>query len=178
MRLLSFLIATGLLLTGAPKLNRNTVVAMEKSFDRRLEREVLDGDALLLIGMTRGVQVEGFGVIYSTEIDLVATPGISPFHPEFTKEDVARLRQRKLARLPALRKAMRQMLLDTAGSLDGLPPEERLVVGVTLNHRSFENITGIPSQIVMQSEKRTLLDFATGKRDRAQMESAIRTQEY
>src|SRR5262245_58449051 len=128
MKLLSFLIAAGLLLGAAPKLNRTTIAAMERSFDRRLVREVLDDDSLLIIGYTRGIQVEGFGVVYSTEINLVAAPGISPFHPEISKDDVARLRQRKIARLPLLRKTMRQMLLDTAGSLDGLPAEENLVV--------------------------------------------------
>ena len=132
----------------------------------------------LLIGMTRGIYLEGYGIVYSAEVDLVASPGISPFHPEVTKEDITRLRQRKIARLPVLRKAMRQMLLDSAGSLDGLPAEERMSVGVSLNHRSWENTSGLPSQIVMQAEKRVLLDFATGKRDRAQLESAIRMQEY
>lgn len=162
----------------APRLNLAAVTAMEKSFNRRLEREVLDGDPFLLLGLTRGIYIEGFGIVYSAEVNLAQGPGISPFHPEVTKEDVARLRQKKMARLPLLRNAMKQQLLDMAGSLDGLPAEQQIVLGVTLFRHSWEDTTGLPHQVVMQAQKRQLLEIQTGRRDRAQLDAVVRVQEF
>lgn len=157
---------------GASRVTRASVAAMEKSFDGRLERNVLDGDPFLLLGMTRGVYVEGSGIVYSSEVDLAPVPGINPFHPEMTKADWGRVRQKKLARLPLLRAAMRQMLVDSASSIDGLNAEEIVALGVTVTRRPNEDNTGIPSQIVMQAVKKSLLEH------RAQPESVIKVQEF
>lgn len=158
--------------TGASRVTRTSVAAMEKSFDGRLERDVLDGDQFLLLGMTRGVYVEGFGIVYSAEVDLAPVPGINPFHPEMTKQDWARVRQKKLTRLTPLRAAMKQMLVDTASSIDGLSGEDKVVLGVTLTRRPKEDGTGIPSQIVMQAVKKDLLEHRT------QLDTVIKVQEF
>jgi len=168
--LLVFMIAIAA--TGASRISRTSVAAMEKSFDARLEREVLDGDQFLLLGMTRGVYVEGFGIVYSAEVDLAPVPGINPFHPEMTKQDWGRVRQKKLARLSPLRTAMKQMLLDTASSIDGLGPEEVVALGVTVTRRPQEDSTGIPSQIVMRAAKKALLEHRT------QLDTVIKVQEF
>jgi hypothetical protein len=178
-RRLFLLLAAALALSAAAsRVSRASIATLEKSFDRRLERDVLDSDPFLLLGMTRGVYIEGFGVVYSTEVNLAPIPGISPFHPELTKDDLARLRQKKLARLPALKQAMKQMLLDTAASLDGVPREENIALAVSLFRHPREDATGIPAQILMQALKRELLEFQTGKRDKARLDSVIRLQEF
>lgn len=169
---------TALVLMAAPRVTHPSIAALEKSFDRRLERDVLEGDAMQLLGMTRGVYIDGFGIVYSAEVNLAPITGISPFHPELTKDDLARTRERKLKRIPVLKQAMRSMLVDSAASLDAMPGEEQVVIGVSLTRHPRENIAGIPSQIVMQAQKRVLLDFQTGKRDRAQLETAVRMTEF
>ena len=169
-------LAIAVVAAGAARVSRTSVAAMEKSFDRRLEREVLDGDQFLLLGMTRGLYIEGFGIVYSAEVDLAPVPGISPFHPEMTKQDWGRVRQKKLARLPLLRTAMKQMLLDSASSIDGVGGEENVVLGVTVTRRPNEDNTGVPSQIVMQALKRNLLE--TKHRDPKQLDTVIKVQEF
>jgi hypothetical protein len=159
------------------KLTRGAIAAVEKSLDRRLERDVLEDNLFSLTGMTRGLYLEGYGTVFSAEVDLVPT-SITPFRPELTKEEVARVRQRKLERLPVLRKTMRDMMVASAGSLDGMPMEEQIVLGVTLTNRTWEDVRGIPSQIVMQAERRALLEFQTQRKDRALLETVIRTQEF
>ena len=52
------------------------------------------------------------------------------------------------------------------------------VLGVTLTTHPNEDSTGVPSQIVMQSVKRDLLDVQTGKRARGQLDSLIKVQEF
>ncbi|MFN3322777.1 MAG: hypothetical protein ACK5AZ_04715 [Bryobacteraceae bacterium] len=159
-----------------PKVARASVMAMEKSFDARLER--MTSDPYLLLGMSRGVYLDGFGVVFTAEVNLAIAPGAGPFRPAFTKEDIARLRQQKLERLPILRETMRKMLLDAAASLDGVPVTELVVVGVNIFRYSFEDPAGIPDQIVMQAPRQNLLELQSGRGDRAALESSIQVKEY
>jgi len=163
---------------GRARLTRASMSATEKSFDGHLERDVLDGDPFLLLGMTRGVYVEGAGLVYSAEVNLAPIPGISPFHPEATKQHWARVRAKKLQRLPALKTAMKQMLIDSAATLDGIPGEEQVVLGVTLTSHPKEDSTGVPAQIVMQAVKKNLLDVQAGRVPRAQLDTLIKVVEY
>lgn len=172
------LLAAGLCLTGAerPRVTRAALAAVEKSFDRRLEG-VLDSPFLLL-GMTRGVYLEGYGAVFTAEVNLASGPTITPFRPQITKEEIAKLRLRKLERLPAVKNAMREMLVASAGSLDTVPAEERLAVGVSLFYFSWEDATGLPSQVLMQAPRKTLLEFQTGRRDRAALAAAVEVREF
>lgn len=170
--------AISLSATGRARLTRASIAAVEKSFDHRLEREVLEGDPFLLLGMTRGVYVEGFGIVYSAEVDLAPVPGISPFHQQMSKADWLRVRHKKLQRLPLLRTAMKQMLLDSAATHEGLDPDEQMALGISLTRHPGEDSSGIPAQIVMQAYKKNLLEISTGKRDRLQLDSVLKIQEY
>jgi hypothetical protein len=165
-------------LTGAdrPRVGRAAVAAMEKSIDRRLETVV--ESPFLLLGMTRGVYLEGYGAVFTAEVNLASGPSISPFRPKVTKDDIVKLRLNTLGRLPALKSAMREALVAAAGSLDTVPAEERLVVGVSLFCFSWEDSSGMPSQIVMQAPRRTLLEFQTSRRDRSTLEAAVQVQEF
>lgn len=160
--------------TAAMRLSRVAITATEKGLDRRLDRQVLEGDPFLLLGMTRGVYVEGVGIVYSAEVNLAPVPGISPFHPEMTKQDWARVRQRKLQRLPLLRQAMKEMMVESAPTLEGMPGEELMVVGVTITRHPQEDSAGIPQQIVMQALKKNLVE--AGKTRHA--DAAIKVTEY
>lgn len=177
-RLAHLLVLLALAAEAKSKIGRVAVLELEKNFDRILLRDVADGDGFLLLGMTRGFYLEGVGAVYSAEMNLVAGPAITPFRPTVTKDDIARLRQRKLDRLPALKKAMRQMLFDIAGKLDLMPGEEEVVVGVTLFHSHWEDTSGIPAQIVMRAQKKKLTEIPTAKRDPAQLESLVKVEEF
>lgn len=163
--------------TAPPQVTRAAMAAVEKNFDNRLEHISVDSP-LLLLGMTRAVYLEGYGAVLTAEVNLTPGAGASPFRPAITKEDIVRIRQKKLDRLPALKGAMREMLVAAAGSLDTVPVEERLVVGVTLFHFSWEDSSGLPSQILMQAPRKALLDFQTGRRKPAALESVVQVQEF
>jgi hypothetical protein len=66
---------------------------------------------------------------------------------------------------------MRQLLMASAASLENLPPNEQVVLAVSLFHYSWEDYSGLPSQIVMQADRQKLLSNAT-------REAAIRTVEF
>lgn len=141
------------------KIARGSLTTMESSFDVRLTKLSQD-DPFDLLGNTRGVYLEGYGAVFTTELNLIVTPSITPFRPSISKADADKVHQRKLQKLPVLKRAMREMLIASAAALDKLPADEQLVLAVTLFYYSWEDRAGLPSQIVLQAPKNALLQGA------------------
>lgn len=156
-----------------PRLVRESLAALERILDSRIERHSIE-DPFLLLGTTRGLYLEGYGAVLTVEVNLVSGPAITPFRPALSREEIARLHARKLQRLPMLRQIMREMLLDAAASLEAVPPEEQVVLAVSLFYYSWEDRAGLPSQILMQAQRQQLLKL----RQRAVPESVITVKEY
>jgi hypothetical protein len=152
------------------RITRAALSGLEKNFDNRFEKGS-GTDPFELLGPTRAVYLEGYGVVSSAELDLIVTPNLNPFHQVFTTAEKARIHERKLQRLPLVKQDMREMLIASAVSLENLPPNEQVVLAVTLFHYSWEDSSGLPAQIVMQAERQKLLSNAT-------RETAIRTVEF
>ena len=147
-------------------IDRNLLGQIEQSCNKRIE--TLFDDPYMLLGLTRGVYLEGYGVVLSAEVNLAITPGATPFRMAMTDEEKAALRKKKLDRLPGLKQAMRDVLMASAKTLQPMPASEQVVLAVTLLNRSFEQTQGLPSQIVMQAPKQALVTGA----------SAIKVREY
>jgi hypothetical protein len=137
------------------RVTRGSLVPLESGFDVRIARAGQQ-EPFDLLGNTRGVYLDGYGVVFTTELNLIVTP-ITPFRPQVTKEDIDRIHQRKVAKLQVLKKAMREMMVSSAAALDGLPANEQVVVAVTLFYYSWEDRDGLPSQILMQAPKSALV---------------------
>lgn len=154
-----------------PRIARATFVTVEKAFDARLARPI--ENPFNILGGTRGIYIDGFGTVFTAELNLVTGPTLSPFKPEITKQEIATLKQKKLERLPYLRQLMREMLVSFAGALDMLPANEQIVLGVSLFNFRWEDAAGLPSQIVMQATRQALLN---AKGNAAQAD--VKVQEY
>jgi len=171
----SLLVAGSLLIAAVaePILNRSMLSPVEKKIDQRLE--TLFDEPFLLLGMTRGLYLDKFGAVFSSELQLVSTPGIGTFgFTAPTKEILTATRKKKLERLPILKDAMRAQLASAAVSLEKLPVDEKVVLGISIFRRSWEDSTGLPAQIVMQATRKELL----AARSVAAIEAVIRTQEF
>jgi hypothetical protein len=160
------------LLAGAG-FKRAALVAMEKSIDQRIAH--IADDRYLLVGFTRGVYLEEYGAVFTTEINLANGPAQSPFRPVITKEDIAGIRAKKLERFPILRRTMRETLLDAAASLDEVPAKEQIVIGVSLLYRADEDARDMPGQILMQGERGKLVEAKLG---RIPADSVIKVREF
>jgi hypothetical protein len=159
-----------------PRVSRAALAGMELSFDKRIR--TLSADIPFeLLGNTRGVYLEGYGAVFTSEVNLAQSMTVTPFSLTIPKEYAAKLRQRKLARLPVLTKNMQEQLLAMASSLDAVPPNEHVVLGVTLFYHTWEDRSGLPSQIVMQAERQKLLDVQLGRASRSSLDSIVKVQE-
>ena len=172
---MSATLASGSAAPQRPRVTRADLVGVEKKFDRAIPSMDVS-DPYDLLGMTRGIYLPGYGVVFTTELNLVVTT-ISPFVPELKVSDIERLHRKKLAKVPVLKQSMRKMLIDAAAELDGVPPSEQIVLGVTLFYRQFEIKDDLPRQIVMQAPRKALLDFKAGRIKSEALDAVIRIQE-
>ena len=153
---------------------RLAIASMEQAADKTmLARE----DPFELLGNTRGVYLEGYGAVFSTEVSLAFTPAASPFRGPLTKPEIAAVSDRKRLRLPALRKTMQAFLLSASASLDTVGPKEQVVYSVNLYYHNWEDRKGLPAQIVMQAEKQKLLDVQSGRTGRAELNNIVKVTE-
>lgn len=151
-----------------PRPAREAIVDLEKSFDGAIEK-VIASDPMLIMASTQGVYVQGFGAVFTAQVDLINTPQKNPFRQAMSDADKQRIRTRKVERLPVLRQQMRQMLT-AAAKLPGVPPNEQVVLAVSIFRYGWEDTKGLPAQIVMQAERSELLK-------RAAADNAIRIEE-
>ena len=158
----------------AGALKRPVFADMERKIDGRIQRAIPE-DPFLLLGNTRGFYLENYGAVFTAEVNLLNTPTISPFRQTIPKEDVVKVHKRKVERLAALKQHMRTALLALAATLDDVPPGEQIVLGMALFYFSWEDTTGLPSQVLMQGEKRRLIDVQAG---RGSAGSAIEVREF
>jgi hypothetical protein len=152
-----------------PDLKRAPLTPIERALDNCIGGTTADDPADIL-GSTRGLYLEGYGAVFTTEVSLVYTPGLSPFRQKVTADEVKRMHDRKQKRVPLLRQAMREMLMSAANALSSLPPREQIVVAVRFLYLPWEDTTGLPSQLVMQADRATLLK-------KASLDNSIHTEE-
>ncbi|MFN7921856.1 MAG: hypothetical protein U0Q16_17275 [Bryobacteraceae bacterium] len=171
-----FFVALALATAAAPRVPRSALVAMERSFDQRIQRANID-DPLDLLGATRGIYLEKYGAVFTCEVDLAVT-AITPFRPQLSGEEKERLRQKKLARLGAVKQLMRDMMVTSATSLKTMPENEQVSVGVTFFYRAWELTNGLPSQLVLSAPRKALVDFEAGRIKAEALNAVIQEQVY
>jgi len=121
-----------------PVVTREALAALEKKFDHRIQSYSLN-DPFELLGNTRGVYLPDYGVVFTSEVNLVASAVVTPFR------QIQQLRQKKLKRLEDLKRIMRAMMVDSATALRGVPREQRIAVGVSLFRFHWEDSRGLPA---------------------------------
>jgi hypothetical protein len=131
------------------------LAGLEKGFDGRLA--ALDPmDPIDMLGGTRGLYLTGYGAVFTTELSLIVTPGLFPIATSrYTPEFKAAVRQRKLARLPKLEEAMKEMVKMTALTLAPMPDDQKIVLAIRLRYLPEEDTSGLPAQIVMSADKKS-----------------------
>jgi len=142
-----------------PKVTHGMIDAMQQSLDQKFAR-LWPQDPVELVGPSLGTYLQGYGAIFLGEVNVAPAPGISPFHPTVDADEIRRTHEKKRQRMDAIRAAMRSMLVDSARSLDTLPADEQVALGVSLFYWKWENREGLPAQIVMHAQRKALLQSA------------------
>lgn len=163
----------------APRVSRSILATTEKSFDDRISR-LWNDNPLILLGPTRGIYLDGYGAVLSAEVNMVNGPPVAFVAPVPNPKQVAEHKAKKLQRLPELKNVLLQAMVDTAATLDPVPPTEQIVVVVFLSRYPWEDTGGVPVQLMMRAQKKQLLDIqhTTGPAKAAALQAAIQVTEF
>ncbi|MBV9504270.1 MAG: hypothetical protein JO323_04605 [Acidobacteriia bacterium] len=132
---------------------RPTVGELEKQLDAKFAA-IGGNDRVYILGLTRGIYLQGYGAVFTTELDLIDSPTTSPFHLEITKDEAVKVHQRKLQNLALLRKSLRDLWTEAASTLTSVPDNEQVVLAVRLLYRPWEDLSGLPAQIVLKGPRK------------------------
>lgn len=163
----------GILLVGAsipPRVTRSNLAGLETMADQKLIALEVSEPGILL-GATRGVYLDGYGAVFTTEVDLLAFAAPNPFRPAYTKADVTKLKLRKLGRINILKQRMQESLVIMAQGLEGVDKNQQVALAVTIPYWPWEESNGMPRQILMQATKSALQSPAT-------LNTSLRVQEF
>ena len=139
-----------------PRVNRAQMEIVEKGLDATLQRLTPDSTSTL-IGPSRGVHLDGVGVVLTAEVILINAP-VSIMRPLPTKEELVQMHKTKITRVPELKKILKEALVSAATTLDTVPPDEQIMIAVIIPRFSFEDAAGVPVQVTVQASKRKLLE--------------------
>jgi hypothetical protein len=139
-----------------PRVSPQALAQLEQGFEDKV-RGLRGEEPFSLLGASSGFYLEGYGVVLTIPLDLIYTPGPSPFRPPITDLDKEKVHRRKLAQLPALRQAAREMLASAAASLSTLPVDRKISVAVRIYYMGWEDSAGLPHQIVATADRKSAL---------------------
>jgi hypothetical protein len=151
--------------------------AVEASINDKFRSGV--NDPYDLLGTARGTYLDGYGAVFSVEMNLVLVSplNLSPFKPALADGEVAAMHDRKTRKVETLKAEMRSLMLGASKTLTGLPANERIVMEAFLFNYKWENSRDLPRRIVMTASKQQLLDAAAKKLSGAEFAKLFDEQE-
>jgi hypothetical protein len=170
--------ATLCLASTEPRVSRASIVAVEKSINDEFTAN--SADPYAVDGNARGTYLEGYGALFTVELELINTGPLNPnpFHQQkVTPQEIATTRERKLKKLASLRESMRTLMVNASGTLEGLPPNERVAMEAVLFYNSWEESRGMPRRLFMSAEKQKLRDAKAAHAGQAELAAIVEEQE-
>jgi hypothetical protein len=172
----AFLLGLAAFAESPVRVSRASLNHQERSMDDRIVAVSPDEPGYLL-GPTRGVYLEGYGVVFTAEVDLLSNAAPNPFRPSnYSKQDLARLKGKKQTRITLLKQQMQNALVAAAVPLDGIPAEEIIALAVTIPYFPWEDGKDLPRQILMSAPRSVLQKGAKG--DKLSVDNGLKIQEF
>jgi hypothetical protein len=161
---------------GAAKLAlSNEIQQVEALTDRALRGYSID-NPIDPMTPTHGVYAEGFGVVFITDVNLTVISPLWGFGGVPSKEEINRIRESKLRKLPGFKDFMTTLLINAATRLDQLKPDESILLHVRFYYmEKMEDRSGLPTFLTVQAKRQDLLDAADGKIQRAALIGLLKT---
>src|SRR5688500_7792194 len=120
-----FVVAAVVAATAPVRITRASLRTLERTADGRFEM-LLEDDPMSILGATRAVYLDVYGVVFTTEVELSPSSAPNPFRPAFSKEEVAKLKEKKRMRILLLKETMRSMLVNFSQGLGNVPGNENV----------------------------------------------------
>jgi hypothetical protein len=161
------------------RVSRASILAVEGSVDQALKAP--STEPFELLGLTRGTYLEGYGTLFTFEVDLVGSGGfmaVGPFGHPMTPDEQAKLRNRKLKQLPELKATMRTLMMNACSTLEGLPADERVAMeAILLNSPGEKSSRELPHRLFMSAVKQKLVEAKANHATPAELVALVEEQE-
>ncbi len=106
---------------------------------------------------SKGAYLEGYGAVFSVEVNLYPLRWISPFTPTpYSEKELRETRERKLQRVREIQELLADVLRDYGAGLAALRPDERVAIVVHLFNMEAER--DMPTQLVLQAQHQAVLE--------------------
>lgn len=151
-------IATLCFAASEPIVSLASLKTVEASINDRLRSNI--NDPYDLLGPARGTYLEGYGAVFTVEMNLVLVSplNLSPFKQAISDKEITELHERKARKVEALTATMRELMIGASKSLPGLPPDEHIVMEAFLFNYRWEQSRGLPHRVGLTASKQKLLD--------------------
>lgn len=159
------------------RVSRATILAVERSINEKVA--AYSPDPYYALGDARGTYLEGYGVLFTNELNLINNASLTPtpFNPTIPKEAIVAVHDRKVKKLVEWKDSMRLLMMNASATLEGLPPNEHVAMETILYSFSWENSRGMPHRVFMTAEKQKLLDAKAAHASPQELASIIEEQE-
>lgn len=147
------------------RVSRRAITAVEGAINDKFR--TVTPDPYDLLGTARGTYLDGYGALFTVELQLVYLPPLTPFRPAFTPAELTTMRDREMKKVPFMKEAMRSLIAGAGSTLETLPSNERISLEAILWHYSWEDSRGLPQRILMSVEKDKLLQAEADHADLA-----------
>jgi hypothetical protein len=170
-------LATLCFATSEPVVSYNSLRAVEASINDKLRSAV--NDPYDLLGTARGTYLEGYGAVFTVELNLVLVSplNLSPFKQSITESEVSTMHERKAHKMEGLKESLRGLMLNAGKALPGLPPTERITMEAFLFNYRWENSRGLAHRVMLTAQKQKLLDAANRHANAAELAALITEEE-
>jgi len=162
---------------GESLVSRATMLAIERTMNQTFS--TVSADPYEVLGTARGTYLEGYGTLFTTELDLINAGPLSPspFKPKMTPQEIETTRKRKEKKVAELKDTMRTLMMNASETLEGMPANEHVAMEAILFYYSWENSRGLPRRIFMTAEKQKLMDAKSSHATPQQLAQIIEEQE-
>ena len=173
---LTIFLLAGPMLAAEPLGETPEVLAQIKTAERSIDgnfKDISGPDPMGLIGFTRGGYLTDYGAVFSLEVILVPVPNVSPFRPKYTDEEKKQLNIRKRQRLEDLELKAQEILVAAGSKLAAVPSDQKVALVISLFHFAWEDVSHLPSQVVMQATRQNLLDRQAARLDKQEFRKRL-----
>ena len=141
------------LAAAAPDADHAALRNQVQQFQETLNRD-LQTDPFSLLQDAKGIYLPHYGVVFHMELNLAPLRPISAFNVRpYTEEELQQARQTKLQRIVQLKNHLSDLLLQHAGDLSAVPPDQSVAVVVHLFNLPSERTEGLPIQILIEAPR-------------------------
>ncbi len=146
---------------------------VERAIDRRFSEIRTDSQPMMLLGATRGAYLEGYGAVFTLEVNLYPAAALNPFRQSYSDAEKQQLNIRKRQRLETLEAEARTILAEESKRLTALAPTAKIALAVSLFHFNWEDLTGLPRQLVAAAARNVLDEVRGGSLTAADLKQRL-----